>query len=250
MKEKMIFRPPPEPAHVSLVRQYEELVAILQFIRTQAQEAVDQGFDQVSSKIGFVVATTLPVTAEVGKDSKIVDLKVRGKHLEGTLFEEVLVPAVKEKIKGKQIATKGAALSSGPYDFYLLWFDALKLKLAAWQFRPPPEPAHFRLAERLACFRPPPEPAHFTFRPPPEPAHPPYHPELAQYLREPAAAFLGRFRPPPEPAHWFIADACLTQEEQVVIVALDQVYPELRLVERISFARFGELMLNPQPLPP
>ena len=34
-------------------------------------------------------------------------------------------------------------------------------------------------------------------------------------------------------------------------MALDEVYPELRLVERISSARHGEeVMLNPQPLPP
>ena len=43
----------------------------------------------------------------------------------------------------------------------------------------------------------------------------------------------------------------ITQEEQVLIVALDEVYPELRLVERVSSSRLGEeVMLNPQPLPP
>jgi hypothetical protein len=234
-----------------LVRQYEDLVAILKYIRDKGQEVIDQSFDKVSSKIGFVVATTVPVTAEVGKDGKIDNLKMRGQHLEGTLFDEIMLPALSEKIKGKQISVaKGSALSKGHYDFYVLWFDALKLKLGAGQFRPPPEPAHFRLAAELARFRPPPEPAH-AFRPPPEPAHFHLTEELAQFLRGSAASFLGRFRPPPEPAHWFNPGDLITQEEEVLIVALDEVYPELRLVERISASRHGEeVMLNPQPLPP
>lgn len=251
MADRRTFRPPPEPAHVSLVRQYEDLVAILKYIREQAQEVIDRSFDKVSSKIGFVVATTVPVTAEVGKDGKINHLMMRGTHLEGTLFAEILLPALSDKLKGKQIpVAKGSALSQGNYDFYLLWFDALKLKLGVGQFRPPPEPAHYRLAAELARFRPPPEPAH-AFRPPPEPAHFHLTEDLARFLREPAAALTGRFRPPPEPAHWFNPGALITQEEQVLIVALDEVYPELRLVERVSSSRLGEeVMLNPQPLPP
>ena len=251
MADRITFRPPPEPAHVSLVRQYEDLVAILKYIRDKGQEVIDQGFDKASSKIGFVVATTVPVTAEVGTDGKIDNLMMRGKHLEWTLFDEILLTALREKIKGKQIpVARGSALSQGNYDFYLLWFDALKLKLGAGQFRPPPEPAHFRFAAELARFRQPLDPAH-GFRPPPEPAHFHLTEELARLLREPAASFLGRFRPPPEPAHWFNPGALITQEEQVLIVALDEVYPELRLVERISASRLGEeVMLNPQPLPP
>ena len=249
MADRITFRPPPEPAHVSLVRQYEDLVAILKYIREHAQEVIDQSFDKVASKIGFVVATTVPVTAEVGKDGKITQLMVRGAHLEGTLFAEILLPALTEQIKGKQIpVAKGSALSPGNYDFYLLWFDALKLKLGVGRFRPPPEPAHYRLAAELARLRPSPV---ATFRPPPEPAH--YHltEDLAQFLREPAASLTGRFRPPPEPAHWFNPAALITQEEQVLIVALDEVYPELKLVERISGSHLGdEVMLNPQPLPP
>jgi hypothetical protein len=239
MADKIAFRPPPEPAHVSVVRQYEDLVAILKYVRDKGQEVIDQGFDRVSSQIGFVVATTLPVTAEVNEHGKIERLGVRGKHLEGTLFDKELLPSLK-KVLGRDPmpAVKGSSVSKGTYDFYLLWFDALKLKLASGQFRPPPEPAHFHLLEELARFRPPPEPAHYRpleelarFRPPPEPAH----------------AFLGR-RPPPEPAHWFDPGILISEEEQVVIVALDEVYPELRLVERISSYR--RVALNPQPLPP
>ena len=243
MADNISFRlPPPEPAHVSVIRFYDDIIAILKHIRDRGQLVIDQGFDRVSSQIGFVVATTLPVTAEIAESGKIKQLSMRGKHLEGTLFEKELLPALK-RVLAEPISTgERASVNKGTYDFYLIWFEALKLKLGAGQFRPPPEPAHFHLGagQTLARFRPPPEPAHFHL---PE--------DLFRLFREPASSFLGRFRPPPEPAHWFDPGALITQEEQVVIMALDEVYPELRLVERISaFRRFSEVALNPQPLPP
>jgi hypothetical protein len=254
MAERTVFRPPPEPAHVSVVRQYEDLVAILRYIRDKGQEVIDQGFDRVASQIGFVVATTLPVTAEVNGQGEIERLSVRGTHLEGTLFDTELLASLKKVLgDNPKPSVKGSSVSQGTYYFYLLWFDALKLKLNSiiyhpyemvpWplaelaRFRPPPEPAHLPLLEAMARFRPPPEPAHCRpeelarFRPPPEPAH----------------AFLGR-RPPPEPAHWFDPRIPICEGEQVVIVALDEVYPELRLVERINSYR--QAAINPQPLPP
>ncbi len=235
MADKLTFRPPPEPAHVSLVRQFEDLVAILKYFRDKGQEVIDRGFDRVSSQIGFVVATTLPVTVELNERGKIVHLGVRGEHLEGTLFDTELLPALKKVLGGDPIPA--VKESKGTYDFYLLWFDALKLKLGSGRFRPPPEPAHFRVIEELARFRPPPEPAHY--RP------------LEELARLRPSLDLGRFRPPPEPAHWFDPGILISEAEQVVIVALDEVYPELRLVERISSYRRGEeVALNPQPLPP
>jgi hypothetical protein len=261
MADNIAFRPPPEPAHVSIIRHYEDLVAILKLIREKAQPVIDQGFDRVSSQIGFVVATTVPVTAEVAEGGKIKGMVLRGAHLQGTLFEKELLQAMKEVT-----ATKVAA-HQGKYDLYLIWFDALKLKLSSGAFRPPPEPAHFRLAAELARFRPPPEPAHYHahsaelvrtelarllagFRPPPEPAHFRFPEGLSQFGQEAATSFLGRFRPPPEPAHWFDPGVLINEAEQVMIVALDEVYPELRLVERISASRLEQVALNPQPLPP
>jgi hypothetical protein len=243
MADKLVFRPPPEPAHVSIIRQYEDLVTILKLIREVAQEIIDQGFDRVSSQIGFVVTTTIPVTAEVSGQGLIKELVLRGEHLKGTLFENELLPALKEVLHTSVSAHKGK------YDFYLIWFDALKLKLGRGAFRPPPEPAHSRcfssevarteIARLLGGFRPPPEPAHYHF---PE--------EFSQIGREAATTFLGRFRPPPEPAHWFDPGRLVTEAEQVFIVALDEVYPELRLVDRISASRLEQVALNPQPLPP
>jgi hypothetical protein len=235
MSDNIAFRPPPEPAHVSIIRHYEDLVAILKVFREKAQGVIDQAFDRVSSQIGFVVATTIPMTAEVTEEGKIKELKLRGEHLQGTLFEKELLPALK---KADLMNTKFSA-HKGCYDFYLIWFDALKLKLSSAAFRPPPEPAHFRLAAELARFRPPPEPAH---------CHVPE--DFSRFGQEAASSFLGRFRPPPEPAHWFDPGRLLTEAEQVLIVALDDVYPELRLVERISASRLEQVALNPQPLPP
>ena len=183
------------------------------------------------------------MTAEVTEGGKIKELVLRGDHLQGTLFEKELLPALKEVLNTKVAAHKGK------YDFYLIWFDALKLKLGSGAFRPPPEPAHSRsfssevaraeIARLLAGFRPPPEPAHYRF---PE--------EFSWFGQEAATSFLGRFRPPPEPAHWFDPGRLITEAEQVFIVALDEVYPELRLVERISASRLEQVALNPQPLPP
>ncbi len=242
MAENIIFRPPPEPAHVSVIRQYEDLVAILKYIREKGQGVIDQGFDQVSSQIGFVVAASLPVAVTVGAAGKIEQLSMREEHLKGTLFEKELLPQLHKVFEAPVTGSTGAPVGEGSFDIYILWFEALKLKLGSIPFLPRPEPAHPSFSAELARtgsgYRPYQEPAHpflARFRPPPEPAHP----------------FLGRFRPPPEPAHWFDSRIQITQEEQVLIVALDEVYPELRLVERISASRHGrDVFLNPQPLPP
>ncbi len=233
MADNIAFRPPPEPAHVSIIRHYEDLVAILKLFRKKAQTVIDQAFDRVASQIGFVIATTVPVTAEVTEGGQIKELVLRGAHLQGTLFERELLPALKDVLNTE------IAAHQGKYDFYLIWFDALKLKLGSGAFRPPPEPAHSRsfssevaraeVARLLAGFRPPPEPAHYRF------------PEEFSWLgQEAASSFLGRFRPPPEPAHWFDPGRLITEAEQVFIVALDEVYPELRLVERISASRLEQ----------
>jgi hypothetical protein len=242
MADNIIFRPPPEPAHVSVVRQYEDLVAILQYIRDNGQGVIDQGFDRVSSQIGFVVAASLPVTVTVAASGRIEQLSMREEHLKGTLFEKEFLPQLQKVLEAPITGSTGAHVGEGTFDIYVLWFDALKLKLGSIPFLPRPEPAHPSFSAELARagsgYRPYQEPAHpflARFRPPPEPAHP----------------FLGRFRPPPEPAHWFDSRIQITQEEQVLIVALDEVYPELRLVERISASRRGhDVFLNPQPLPP
>jgi hypothetical protein len=40
-----------------------------------------------------------------------------------------------------------------------------------------------------------------------------------------------------EPAHWFDPGIAIAVEELVLIEAIDRVYPELRLVDRVAFVR-------------
>jgi len=42
-----------------------------------------------------------------------------------------------------------------------------------------------------------------------------------------------------EPAHWFDPGIAIDQEEAVLISVIDEVYPELRLVDRVSYYRQG-----------
>ena len=91
----------------------------------------------------------------------------------------------------------GGNVSGGKYNLYLIWYPALKLRLRT-DFM---EPAHFRAAQ----------------------------PQFSA-----AAKLVPGVR---EPAHWFDAGTAIAEEEAILIAAIDEVYPELRLVERVSAAR-------------
>jgi hypothetical protein len=87
----------------------------------------------------------------------------------------------------------------GSYQLYLLWHAALRLKLGtAWL-----EPAH---------------------------------PALSQL----GARQVQAGRVPPEvlePAHWFDAGVAIAASDRILIEAIDTVYPDLRLAERVSLTR-------------
>ncbi|WP_429885487.1 hypothetical protein [Geoalkalibacter halelectricus] len=89
-------------------------------------------------------------------------------------------------------------LAAGSYSIVFLWIEALKLKIRHdWV-----EPAHFRQIR----------------------------PELFAELAE--------LRPGiREPAHWFNGAAILASQEEVLISVIDEVYPELKLADRIAFNR-------------
>jgi len=132
------FRDWVEPAHPSVVKQHEDLVNIYKFLREGAQLEIDKVFDKVSSQIGFVVTTTLPVTIQIGDGGKIGKVELAARNLEGTVFEREFAPIFK-RLSGQSIG-KGLSLA-GNYNLALLWVDALKLKLKHdWI-----EPAHFRV---------------------------------------------------------------------------------------------------------
>jgi hypothetical protein len=183
-----------EPAHPGVIRLHDDLVNIYKVIRENYQEGINAAFDRVSRQIGFVVRTMLPITLNVaGKESSVA---VAAENLQGTLFEEAFLKVVEglpQRVQGK--------VEAGQHKVYLIWYDALKLKLHAdWL-----------------------EPAHITLRP----GQP-----IAQAGRKPT------FGPGiHEPAHWFDPSFSLEPEEALAISAIDDVYPELRLVERVRAAR-------------
>ena len=202
--EKPVYEPS-EQAPPMLVSLHDNLVAIYRFIRENYQAKIDESFDEVSRQIGFVVATAIPVDIEVGDNLKLKTVTVGAENLKGTLFEKIT----------SVLTAKGALpakVAAGKYRIYLLWYPALKLKLRT-DFM---------------------EPAHFTAWK--EPAHP-----SAGLLRslqsEISTRYVGRVPFHGEPVHWFDPGYAIAAEEAVLIHAIDEVYQELRLAERVTTAR-------------
>jgi hypothetical protein len=201
-----------EPAHPAVVKLYDDLTAIYTLIRDKAQPRIDSAFDSVSRKIGYVVATTLPVVIEVGEEGKNIKIMMGAEHLNGTLFDQ----AITEVLRGLPFT----GLTAGRYQIYVLWHDALRLKLHAdWM-----EPAHFHWME----------PAHFGSD------------RFGRVSRASQAATAVRPEVR-EPAHWFDPGWALTVEEAVSISAIDVVYPELRLGNQIAaYRQLQRQMIRPE----
>jgi hypothetical protein len=53
-----------------------------------------------------------------------------------------------------------------------------------------------------------------------------------------------------EPAHWFDPGVVIAIEDAVVISAIDEVYPELRLAERIAADRLAIRQIRPEVMEP
>jgi hypothetical protein len=192
--------PPQEPAHPGVIKLHDDLVKIYKILRESYQDKLNAAFDQLSRQIGFVVRTTLPVTLSIAAKEGRVSLT--GENFRGTIFEKTFLEVLNDLPKKAQ-----GTVADGNYKLYVIWYDALKLKLHTdWM-----------------------EPAHLYWL---EPAH------VAQGLGEaqiPQRAPLG---PGPfEPAHWFDPGFRFELEESLAISAIDQVYPELRLAERVRAAR-------------
>ncbi len=193
-----------EPAHPGVIRLYDELIQIYRQMREQQKE-IDAAFDRVASQIGFVVTTTLPVRIEIGEDGGVKGAQLDGASLRGTLFEKELGPFV-ARLKDR----KFRGVPAGSFRFYVIWYDALRLKLRRdWI-----EPAHV-LQGILNSF-------------------------VAQETE--FAAVRPEVR---EPAHWFDPGVAIAIEDAVVISAIDEVYPELRLTERIAADRLAIRRIGP-----
>lgn len=196
-----------EPAHPVLVQRYGDLVDIYRFIKDSIQPKVDSIFDLVSQQIGFVVTTTLPVKFQIAEGGKIDRVEFAAKNLQGTLFEKEFVPLFKE-IASKKVGK----VAAGSYKLFLIWHEALKLKLKTdWM-----EPAHFRANPRI--------------------------PVQAQVSEELANQLNPGIR---EPAHWFDAGFALDREEELLISAIDEVYVDLKLANRVAVSRRESLQFVP-----
>ena len=196
-----------EPAHPMIVEHYEDIVDIYRFIREKYQDLIDTKFDEVARQIGYVVASTVPVVLEFSEEGALKDVEIGAEHLRGTLFEQV----VRVLKPGKKLSVR-----AGKYEIYLIWFDALKLRLRKdWV-----EPAHFRpdfLLERVQ--------------------------------RAPSAVDIKwEMR---EPAHWFDPGTRMVLDDAIQIAVLDEVYPELRLADRVAFYRYQYLQrVRPEVMEP
>jgi hypothetical protein len=184
-----------EPAHDMVVKLRNDLTAIYTRIHDVYQEKIDDVFDQVSRQIGFVVAVTMPISFEVNETGRISSVSLSAAHLKDTVFFRefgtVFAAMVEDAkpIKGVEAAT---------YDIYVLWHNALKLRLRTdWM-----EPAHFRRwLDRMQVS------STRTVK-----ALVPYE------VMEPAHWF----DPHPDPWH-----------ERLIISVIDEIYSDLRLAEAI-----------------
>lgn len=200
-----------EPAHPMVLKYRDDLLAIYRLLRDKFQQPVDDTFDKVAREIGYLVTTTLPLSIEVAKGGNIKSIELGAEYLQDTIFERSFAPVFKKM--GGMDAEKGFKVTEGVYQIYLIWFDALKLRLRTdWI-----EPAHFRdylqLRERFKdIFR-------FDWI---EPAHVVLG-GVVQSAVDPNVTEPAHFKPTPDP--W---------REKVLIAVIDEVYPELQLIGRIS----------------
>lgn len=187
-----------EPAHPAVVRLYDDLITIYARIREKYQGEIDTAFDRISRQIGFVVTTTVPVVLEVGDKGEHNRISMGAEHLKDTLFDKEL-----SKVFGPQ--PDPWKVAAGKYNLYLIWFDALHLKLRTdWM-----EPAHFFKERDIRT----------------------------SAVSGISSKALKRGWEWQEPAHWFDPGIAIAVEELVLIEAIDRVYPELRLVDRVAFVR-------------
>lgn len=185
----------------SVIRLYNNLVQVYRNMR-ERQKEIDAAFDRVAAQIGFVVTTTLPVRVEVAEGGAVKGATFDGEALRGTIFERELSGFVKDLTQ-----KPFSGVPAGTYRYYLIWYDALNLKL------------------RFDCC----EPAQVL------------QGVLGSVVSQRAGISASSLVRPEvkEPPHWFDPGYAIAIDEALVIMAIDEVYPELRLAERISAGRLA-----------
>jgi hypothetical protein len=161
----------------------------------------------------------MPLVLTIDKEGMITELIMGGEHLKGTLWDRAFMGII-AKQQPIMDADGKRPVRAGAYLIYTIWSAALKLKLQReWM-----EPAHI---PRYWL-----EPAHFHL------PVPRLEDQIRDLLRQGAAKnrypVLSDVR---EPAHWFDPSVILDVEDILTISVMDQVYPELKLGERVAFVR-------------
>jgi len=197
------FRGGTELTQPAAMRLYTNLLQVYRIMR-ERQKEIDAAFDRVAAQIGFVVTTTLPVRVEVAEDGAIRKSSFDRDALRGTIFEKELSGFL-QHLTQKPFG----GVPAGSYRFYLIWYEALNLKLRFdWC-----ESAH--VIESL----------------------------LGSLLTQQGGISTASLVRPEvrEPSHWFDPGIAIAIEDVLVILAIDEVFPELRLAERIQAGRLAIL---------
>jgi len=206
-----------EPPHESPVKLYNFLRDIYGVIRQKYQKDIDGAFDRASQQIGFVVTTSLPVVLEVGEKGVLGKAALVGKNFAGTVFEKELSPIL-QKLSAEKLHLD----IPGEYSLLVFWFDALRLKLQTERMNP----AYKR--------KPWQEPAHSLRRPDDR--------AISRGLINFAWSPWSWVPYVQEPVHWLSPGIALDPTEVVIIAAIDEVYPDLKLGEIISQAKSAPAM--------
>ncbi len=195
------LRPGVELVQPAVIRLYANLVRVYRSMHERQRE-IDAAFDRVASQIGFVVTTTLPVQVEVGEGGTARRTSFAADALRGTIFEKELSGFV-DDLTRKPFAD----VPPGTYRYYLIWYEALNLKL------------------RFDCC----ESVHVL------------QGMLGSLMGQRGTIAPSALVPPDvkESAHWFDPGVAIAIEDALAILAIDEVYPELRLAERIQAGRLA-----------
>jgi hypothetical protein len=202
-----------EPAHPMQLKLQEDLLSIYRQIREKFQNEIDKAFDRTASQIGYVINTAIPVTLKIEKSNAVIIIPDEFQFKDTILEQEM-----KGLMDGMRKMKWGNEISAGEFKMYLFWYEALKLRLRTeWM-----EPVHYRNIFQDEALR---------------------YRELQQ-VKERTAVL-------PEPAHFFNPLIPISDEELILVNVIDQVYPELQLIEKISKTRlYSRKLINPEVMEP
>ena len=276
-----------EPVHPMAVRLYSDLVTIYKFVKDNYQKDIDAAFDRASQQIGFVVTTTVPVMLEVGDGGSIKSLVMGSESLKNTPFEKEITAVFDLKKKGEKKINVSAGvynLALFWYDAVKLrlrtdWMEpaqpVYQLQSELMGMRQSPQSAqatgqairsqpwmepvhphtpwtepvhHMPWMEPVHPHTPWMEPVHYPgCRPWLEPAHPVFQ-TAEDFQKAVEATTTAKTFEHTEPVQYLNRVSQIIQEKSLLVSAIDEVYPELKLAERLNKAQYA--MSPTLPLPP